>query len=213
MAFIVPRSPLKPQRSLWAGVDARCKVVRAADLQAFRKAEEIIAVANEQADLIVSQAQAAYEAERERGYEEGKAQARLEQAEQMIENVARNVDYFGKVELRMVDLVVQAVQKIIGDFNDRERVMITVRNVLSVVRNQKQLTLRLNTQQVDIVKASMDELLAAYPGVGYIDVLADNRVKLDACILESEIGIVEASIDSQVEALRIAFLKVLGSRV
>lgn len=213
MAFLVPRSPLKPQRQLSVGIDARCRVVRAGDLQALRSAQEAIAVANEQADLIVSQAQAAYEAERKRGYEEGQAQARLEQAEQMIENVARNVDYFSKVELRMVDLVLQAVQKIIGDFNDRERVLITVRNVLSVLRNQKQLTLRLNSQQVEIVKSSMDELLAAYPGVGYIDVLADNRVKPDACILESEIGVVEASIDSQVEALRSAFLKVLGSRV
>lgn len=213
MAFIVPRSPLKPQRQLSVGIDARCKVVRAADLQVLRSAQEAIAVANDQADLIVSQAQAAYEAERKRGYEEGQAQARLEQAEQMIENVARNVDYFSKVELRMVDLVLQAVQKIIGDFNDRERVLITVRNVLSVLRNQKQLTLRLNSQQVEIVKSSMDELLAAYPGVGYIDVLADNRVKPDACILESEIGVVEASIDSQLEALRIAFFKVLGSRV
>lgn len=213
MAFLVPRSPLKPQRQLSVGIDARCKLVRADDLQALRSAQEAIAVANEQADLIVSQAQAAYAAERKRGYEEGQAQARLEQAEQMIENVARNVDYFSKVELRMVDLVLQAVQKIIGDFNDRERVLITVRNVLSVLRNQKQLTLRLNSQQVEIVKSSMDELLAAYPGVGYIDVLADNRVKPDACILESEIGVVEASIDSQVEALRSAFLKVLGSRV
>lgn len=213
MAFLVPRSPLKAQRSLCVGIDPKRKIVRADDLLALHTAQEAIAVANAQADLIVSQAGAAYEAERKRGYEEGKEEARLEQAEQMIENVARNVDYFGKVESRMVDLVLQAVQKIISDFDDRERVMITVRNVLSVVRNQKQLTLRLNAQQVEVVKSRMDELLAAYPGVGYIDILADGRVKPDACILESEIGLIEASIDSQVEALRQAFQKVLGSRI
>lgn len=212
MAFLVPRSPLKPHRSLVVGIDPTRNVVRAADLQALRTAQEAIAVANEQADLIVSQAQAAFEAERQRGYEEGKEEARLEQAEQMIENVARNVDYFSRVESRMVDLVLQAMQKIISDFDDRERVMITVRNVLSVVRNQKQLTLRLNAQQIEAVKQRMDELLAAYPGIGYIDVVADKRVNLDACILESEIGLIEASIESQIDALRTAFQKVLGSR-
>jgi type III secretion protein L len=88
-----------------------------------------------------------------------------------------------------------------------------VKNVLSVVRNQKQLTLRLHPQQVDGVKERVNDLLAAYPGVGYIDILGDHRVKLGACILESDIGLVEASMEGQLAALQAAFTKVLGSRI
>ena len=213
MAFLIPRQPLKPARQLSVGLDPAAKVVRAADVAALRQAEEAVAVAHAQAQAIVEQAQAAFEAERQRGYQEGLEEAKLEQAENMIENVSRTVDYFAKVEGRMVDLVMQAVQKIVSDFDDEARVLITVKNVLAVVRNQKQMTLRLNPQQVDMVKSRVNDLLAAYPGVGYLDIVADHRLKPDACILESEIGLVEASMEGQLAALRSAFNKVLGSRI
>ena len=213
MAFLLPRSPLTPRRRLALGLDPARKVIPAHEVAILRSAEEAVADATAQAEAIVSEAREAYEAERRRGYEEGKEEARLEQAEQMIENVTRNVEYFGKVESRMVDLVMQAIQKIIEGFDDRERVLLTVRNVLSVVRNQKQMTLRLNPQQVDIVKSRVNEMLAEYPGVGYLDIVADSRLKDDACILECEIGLVEASMEGQLRALRTAFEKVLGSRI
>jgi len=213
MAFIVSRSPLSPRRTLVIGVDERRKVLRADELRSLRTAEEAVAAAQGQAEQIVGQAQAIYDAEKRRGYEEGREEARMEQAEQMIENVARNVEYFGRVEGRMVDLVMQAVQKIIDDFDDRDKVMMTVRNVLSVVRNQKQMTLRLAPNQVEVVQSRVNDLLAGYPGIGYLDIVADSRLVADACILESDIGLVEASIETQMRALREAFVKVLGSRV
>ena len=213
MAFILPRSPLKAQRKLMVGIDPARKVVRALELRTLHDAQEAIALANAQADQIREDARALYESERRRGYEEGREEARLEQAEQMIENVSRYVDFFGNVESRMVELVMQALQKIIEGYDDRERVLMTVRSVLSVVRNQKQMTLRVAPAQVDVVKASTNELLADYPGVGYVDIVADSRLQGDACILESEIGLVEASVQGQLAALRTAFQKVLGSRV
>lgn len=213
MAFVVPRSPLTPLRSLALQVDPACKVLRAEEVHALHSAQSAIELANAQAERIVAQAQAVYEAERVRGYEEGLEKAKLEQAENMIENVARTVDYFGKVEERMVELVMQSLQKILEGFNARDRVFMTVRSVLSVVRNQKQLTLRLNPANVEVVRARMNDLLAEFPGIGFIDVVADSRLQGDACILESEIGLVEASVEGQLQALRSAFLKVLGSRV
>lgn len=216
MAFFIPNAalnPLQPARVLRSGIDTSSKIVRFADVAALQEAEQLITDANAQADAIIAGAQAAFEAERQRGYAEGIEEAKLEQAEQMIENVSRTIDYFGKVEARMVELVMQALRKIISDFNDEERVLITVKNVLSVVRNQKQMTLRLNPSQVETVKARVNDLLANYPGVGYLDIVADSRLPLDSCILESDIGLVEASMEGQLQALENAFTKVLGSRI
>ncbi|MCF8161243.1 MAG: HrpE/YscL family type III secretion apparatus protein [Polaromonas sp.] len=213
MAFIVPRNPLSPARKLSLGLAPGTRVLRAADLAAWVDAQALMAQAQLQADAIVASAQADYQAECARGFETGQEDARMEQVEQMMENIAQTIDYFAKVETSMVDLVMKAVRKIIDDFDDGERVLMTVKNVLSVVRNQKQMTLRLHPQQVDGVKERVNDLLAAYPGVGYIDILADNRLKLGACILESEIGLVEASMEGQLAALQSAFSKILGSRV
>ena len=217
MAFLLPRDPLTPKSmpagTLQARIAPGSRVVRAADIAAWSEAEGLIAAARVQADAIVAGAQAAFEEERQRGYADGMAEAQMEQAEKMIETVSRTVDYFSKVETDMVALVMSAVRKIIDGYDDADRVLIVVKNALSVVRNQKQMTLRLHPQQVDTVRARVNDLLAAYPGVGYLDIVPDGRLGKEACILESEIGLVEASIDGQIAALQGAFQKVLGSRI
>lgn len=213
MAFQLPREPLSPQRHLQAHLASGSRVVRAKDIAAWTDAEGLIASARAQAEAIVAGAEAAFEQERQRGYAEGVAEAQMEQAEKMIETVSRTVDYFAKVETDMVALVMAAVRKIIDGYDDADRVLIVVKNALSVVRNQKQMTLRLHPQQVDVVRTRVNDLLAAYPGVGYLDIVPDGRLGREACILESEIGLVEASIDGQINALQAAFQKVLGSRI
>ena len=213
MAFLVPRDPLSPTRTLQARLAPGTRIVRAADVAAWEQAEGLLAAARAQADAILAGAEEALAAERARGYAEGLAEARMEQVEKMLDTVGRTVDYFAAVEGDMVALVMGAVRKIIDGYGDHERVLLVVRNALAVVRNQKQMTLRLPPAQVDAVRARVNELLAAYPGVGYLDMVADARLKGDACILESEIGLVEASIDGQIAALQGAFQKVLGSRI
>lgn len=213
MAFLTPLDPLTPQRKLQARIAPGTRVLRAAQIAAWGQAEELIASARDQAEAIAIDARAAYDAQCQRGYAEGLAEAQMTQAEKMIETVGRTVEYFAQVEADMVALVMGAVRKIIEDYSDAERVLIVVKNALSVVRNQKQMTLRLHPQQVEGVRARINDLLAAYPGVGYLDILADGRLGPHACILESEIGLVEASIDGQIAALEKAFRKVLGSRV
>jgi type III secretion protein L len=106
-----------------------------------------------------------------------------------------------------------AVRRLMADFSDSERVMAVVRSALSVLRNQRQLTLRIAPDHVEHVRARASELLEQFPGVGILDIVADPRLKHDAAILESEIGLVEASIESQLQAIEQGFQKVLGSRV
>ncbi|ARP93568.1 HrpE/YscL family type III secretion apparatus protein [Bordetella genomosp. 13] len=212
MAFLLPRDPLTPRR-LAASVDPAARIVRAQEHAVLTEAQALLDNAHAQAAAILAGAQEAFEAERQRGYADGKEQALLDQAEKMIETVSRTVEYFAGVENEMVDLVMLAVRKVVDGFDDREKVMIVVRNALAVVRNQKQMTLRLHPQDVDAVRERINDLLAAYPGVGYLDILGDGRLVRGACILESEIGMVEASLEGQLEALRGAFQRTLGSRV
>ncbi|MDK2123496.1 HrpE/YscL family type III secretion apparatus protein [Parachitinimonas caeni] len=191
---------------------AGSKIIKAADYQAWLDAEALIAAARREAEAIIAEAKAAYEAECRRGHEDGLEEARMDSAERMIETVSRTVDYFARVESKMVDLVLESVKKIVTDFDDRDRVTIVVKNALSVVRNQKHMTLRVVPEHVDTLKQRMHELLVDYPGIGYVDIVADGRLSADACILESDIGLVEASMSGQIEALGNAFRRILGSR-
>src|SRR5690606_8100908 len=212
MAFLVSRGALNP-RTLTVELDPAARVLRAAEHAALVQAQTLLDEARAQADANLAGAQEAFEAERRRGYEDGKQEALLDQAEKMIETVGRTVDYFASVENEVVDLVMAAVRKVVDGFDDREKVMVVVRNALAVVRNQKQMTLRLHPDEIEVVRERINDILAAYPGVGYLDLVADSRLARGACILESEIGMVEASLEGQIEALRGAFQRTLGSRV
>lgn len=213
MAFVLPRDPLMPAHTLRAHIAPGQRIVRAADVAVWADAQALLESARHQADEIVAQAHTQLEAERQRGYEQGLAQARMEQVDKMIETVSQTIDYLAQVEGDMVNLVTTAVRKIVEGFDDHERVVMVVKSALTVVRNQKQMTLRLHPQQVDVVRSRTNELLSGFPGVGYLDIVADGRLTLDSCILESEIGLVEASVEGQIKAINAAFQKVLGSRV
>lgn len=212
MDFIVPRDSLNP-RALDIRPDPGALVVTAEEYQVWRQAHDMLQAAREQAARIVADAREAYDRECRRGYAEGEEEARLGQAEKMIESVGRTVDYLARVEHEIIDLVMAAVRKIVDDFDDREKVLMVVRNALAIMRNQKQITLRLNPADLDGVRDRVNALLAAFPAIGYIDMVADGRLERGACIVESEIGMIEASLEGQIEAMRSAFQRVLGSRV
>lgn len=192
--------------------DPSARVIPAADYAVWREATSLIEAAEADAAAIRAAAREAHEQERKRGYEEGLEAARMEAAEQMIANVGSTIDYYEKVEGRMIELVLQAMRRIVADYDDRKRVTTVVCGALSAVRNQKQVTLRVAPDKVDLLKQSTDELLASFPGIGYVDIVADGRLSGDACIVETEIGIVEASMEGQITALGRAFTKILGSR-
>jgi type III secretion protein L len=195
----------RPDPSAW--------VLQAQDVAVWHQAQAVLAQAHEQARLIRTQAEQFYESEKARGYAEGLEQVELEQIDRMIDVAGKTVDYFAGMEQRVVKLVMQSVRRVIDDFSDEERVMAVVRSGLAVMRNQKQLTLRLSSEHVDRVRARANELLERFPGVGMLDIVADPRLKGDAAILESDIGVVQASIDKQLEALENSFQKILGSRM
>lgn len=188
--------------------DPARKVLPGADVTAWHDVQQIIAKATASRDRILREAQEAYEAEKRRGYAEGSEQARLEQSARMLGVVARTAEYFTRVEQRIVDLVLLAVQNVVDGFDDVDRVAALVPRVLAEVRTQKQVTLRVHPDHAAPLRARVSQLIAAYPAIECVDVVGDLRLALDACAAESDIGIVEASIDGQMTALRHAFRSV-----
>ncbi|VVE48290.1 HPr kinase [Pandoraea iniqua] len=213
MFFVIPvrDKPGCPDDAPPLRVGVASGVVPRETVQAYVQTQDILSAAHEEASRLAQAARFAYDEQRQRGYADGLELARQAQSERMVEVVSRTVDYFERIEQRMVTLVTDAVRRIVCEVPDDVRVLAVVRSVLSVVRNQKQITLRLNPRQVDTVQSHLNDLLIAYPGNGFIDLVADSRITMDACVLESEMGFVEASLEGQLRVLRNVFERVLGS--
>ena len=143
-------------------IDASDPVVPAAEAATWLEASALLEHARQEAAQLLGSARQQLEAERARGYQQGLEEARLELTERMIETASRTVELFASIEQRMVGLVMDAVRRLMADFSDTERVMAVVRSALSVLRNQRQLTLRIAPEHVEQVRARASELLEQF---------------------------------------------------
>jgi type III secretion protein L len=178
------------------------KIIKAQEYLAYVEANRIIESAQEEGDRIIAEAREVFEAERKRGFEKGQEEGKGIITERMIETVRKTVDYFASVEETLCDLVTSAIKKIIGEMDHRDLILKVIRNALSLVRNQKQVVLRVCPSDAAMVQNSINDIIADYPGIAFIDVVADARLKENGCILETDMGIIDASLDVQLEAIR-----------
>lgn len=177
------------------------RILKARDYQVFEQAQQILADAQRESQAILQRAEQEYEKQKTLGYQVGMDQAKMEAAEKMIDTVSRSIDYFAQVENQVAEIVISAVRKILGEFDDLELTLRVVRNALNVVRTQRQVTLRASPAQEDNIRERVDEILKNYSGIGYLQVIADHRLQAGDCILETELGVVDANLESQLKAL------------
>ena len=179
------------------------RIVKAADVATVSAADGIIAAAEAEAARIREEAKAAFEDEKKRGYAEGLQKGRMEIAMQKLEQVDQSVAFMESVEGKMADIVMKALKTCVAEIGDREMVVNIVRKTMgAVIRTQRMVTLKVAPEMVEVVKARVGELRLAYPTVETFDVVEDPRLKGAACILETEAGVADASVDTQLEAIR-----------
>ncbi|MBQ8125309.1 MAG: HrpE/YscL family type III secretion apparatus protein [Kiritimatiellae bacterium] len=178
------------------------RVVKATDVATVRTAEEIIAAAEADAARIREEAKAAFEAEKTRGYEKGLADGKMEIAMLKLEQVDSSVAFMEGVEQKMADVVMKALKSFVVEIGEKELVVQIVRKTMNaVIRTQRQVVLKVAPEMVETVRARIAEFRLAYPTVESFDVVEDPRLKGAACILETEAGVADASVETQLAAI------------
>lgn len=183
-------------------VESDSERVAARDVAAIAGAEEIVAAAEREAARVREEAKAAYEAEKKRGYDDGIAEGRAEIMMQKLDLVDESVAYMESIEGKVSDIVLKALRKCIAEMDDAELVRQIVRKSLqAVVRTQKEISIKVAPENVAVVKERVDAICTEFPTVKFVDVKEDPHLSGTACVVETESGIVEASIDGQIAAI------------
>ena len=178
------------------------RLVKAADVATVRSAEEIIATAEAEAARIREEAKAAFEEEKKKGYAKGLADGKLEISMQKLDLIDSSVAFMESVEDKMADVVLKALRSCVVEIGDKEMVIQIVRKTMNaVIRTQRQVTLKVAPEMVEVVRARVAELKAAYTTIETLDVVEDPRLKGTACLLETEAGVAEASAETQIAAI------------
>ena len=178
------------------------RLVKAADMATAQTATEIIAAAEAEAARIREEAKAAFEEEKKKGYEKGLADGKLEISMQKLDLVDSSVAFMESVEDKMADVVLKALKSCVVEIGDKEMVMQIVRKTMNaVIRTQRQVTLKVAPEMVEVVRARVSDLKAAYATIETLDVVEDPRLAGAACILETEAGVADASVETQLAAI------------
>ncbi len=189
-------------------INSDSRLVKATDVATARSAAEILAAAEADAARIREEAKAAFEEERKRGYEKGLQDGKMEIAMQKLDLVDKSVEFMESVEGKMADVVMKALRNCIAEIGDREMVVQIVRKTMAaVIRTQRHVTLKVAPEMVETVRARVSELTTTFPTVETFDVVEDPRLKGPACVLETEAGVADASVESQLAAIEKSFAR------
>ena len=184
---------------------AGTKLIKSSELGQLLEANALLDAAREKAAEMERAALEAYEEKKREGYQDGLEEGKLEHAEKMMETIISSVEFIEGIESTLVSVVNQSIRKIIGDMGDKERIVAIVRNALNVVRGQQKVTVRVAPADEAAVLEAMAGMTASSSGSSFMTVIADARLEQDSCIIESELGVVDASLSTQLRALENAF--------
>ena len=177
------------------------RLLKKSDYEVFRESEQLLAEARAQAEEIRNQARAEYEAEKKRGYQEGEKQAQLELSEKMFDMATGTVDYFANVEGEVTEIVLTSVRRVLDSFSDDDLVVKATRKVLHALSGERHIKMRVSPDIEEKVTERIVEILEGLPHSTFLEVVSDARLSGSGCILESELGTVESSVDLQFQAL------------
>ena len=193
-------------KPLGAQFQADQRVLKAADYQQILTYEQHLQQLEQRYRQREKVAAVALAKSIQRGLEEGQERANRQAAEQMVLFSGRVNDTLTRIEDELVEVVTAAVRKVILGFDQEEKVRNAVQAGLELVRGSHKLLVRVHPQQQAAVAAQLDSIQHRFTN---LEVVGDQQLQPDDCILESDLGIVNAGVGHQLlvieQALRMAF--------
>jgi len=184
-------------------------IIKAGDYGIVGQAQQVIEEARTKADQIEMQAEAVYQSEKKRGYQDGLTKARYAMAEQIMATSIRSDRHIKLLKEQIVSLVMEICKKVLHDVEPWTLIMAQVEKALQGFRGSDLVTLKVNPALADTLNQKLSMFSVIGRGIDAIQVKAVPGLKEDELILESEMGIVEATLDVQLSAIENAFRKAL----
>ena len=147
-----------------------------------------------------------YEAGREEGYKEGQAEVmRLIDRLGTIVSTAVDIrdDIIRSSEKLMTEMILMISRKVIKDeiVERREVVINNIREAIKRVKDRDRIDIRVNFADLDMTTAHKDELIKMMESLKKVNIYEDSRVDRGGCIIETDVGAIDARISTQLDTI------------
>ncbi len=168
------------------------------------EADRILAEAKQ----VLADAEARRVAELKRGYAEGEAKGLTQVTEKLVALERLKERFYGEAEPEVIKLVLQIAEKVIGRLVEQQSDMIrsVVRQALERAIGDR-ITVRLNPEDYRALMEQDHEFRDVIDRTRRLGFREDEGVSRGGCIVETEVGTIDAQIETQIAAIK----KALGS--
>lgn len=183
-------------------------VLKGQVMSAYEEAGEIIRTARREATRLRREAESLQErarlereSERKRGYDEGHQKALGELTHRMVEVEEEREKFFADAEPQVIRMVMEIAEKVIGrEISQGAIVDVVKKAILQSVG--RRVVIRVNPADVSLLKEKQPEILAALENNRSLTIKEDDSILSGGCLVETEMGVVDARLDTQLNAIR-----------
>lgn len=202
--------------------------------QARKEADTIIAAAKTDAAQCLAEAnlqaeqlkQQAYESGQQTGHQEGLSQGKQDVLEEMRQAVDKSVEKAQNIltaaeqeaqkmilaaERQIIDIALAVARKVLAREIEENpmTVLPIVKAALEKVRDQDNITIRVNPEDFDMVLYAKRDLQIMLGGERSLAINADHTINQGGCMIDTAYGTVDARLDFQFEMLKKVLQEVL----
>ena len=171
------------------------------------EAEKIIKEAELKASEIEHEAyRRGHESGRDEGYKDGHSEV-MRLIDRLATVVAKAVDVRDEIirssEKQMTEMILNISRKVIKDeiVERREVVINNIKESIRRIKDRDRINIRVNFADLDMTTEHKDELIKMMETLKKINIYEDSRVERGGCIIETDIGAIDARISVQLDAI------------
>lgn len=194
-------------RNVVSSQTATRKVLKNQIISAQDEAAQILEEAENFAAEIRREAETDAENLRAEAYRSGTDQAVTEFEQTLFEVREIRERVWRETEQDLLRLAIRLTEKILGREikSDKTAVVDIVATALQNARQQEKLTVRVNPSDLPVIEREMENLSRTGRSQ-FMDFIADPRVSEGGCLIESEVGTIDARLETQLRVLERALL-------
>jgi type III secretion protein L len=218
MAKIIKEGHVDPQKTLIGDIKRPLGAMLAAlsdrgvikkeVLSAKEQAESVLTQAKQEAQRLLKQAEQALtmakqqvDSERQTGFDQGRQQGLAEVTELLVQSRYQSEKVLRDSESQIVDMIMQIAEKIIGREIEQGAVSDIVKQALKGAVGQK-IIVKLNPEDLIKVREREAELKNMLDRQQTLQLRDDPAVSVGGCLVETEVGTIDAQLGTQLEAIK-----------
>ncbi|MDK1482055.1 FliH/SctL family protein, partial [Sinorhizobium sp. 6-117] len=189
------------------------RILPAASAQAMVDAEQLLDRARREADALTAAARESATTIETAAKEAGLKAAQAEIQDRLAAIALGSLRIMEQNEQRIVDMALHIARRIIDTVAPEKAAVDIALQSLRFVGESSVVRLRVTPSLVETVRKRLDELLPAMTSRSIVEVVPDPCVNDAGCILETDAGLVDATIEAQLALIESGLRNSLGASV